>query len=317
MDSDHTELIPLSDPGGSFDIVRRGYDRAQVEEHVERLEAELRIAAADRDAAASRSADLASQLGATHAEVESLRAKLEQTGLPTFENMGERIAGMLRLAEAEADAIRAKAVEDTAAQRAELDRLSEEVRAGRDGARSQAAVVVADAEERARATQDDADAYARAVRADADAYSQGVRGEADAYALATRGTADDHARSVSGEAETYAQQLRTDAQHDRDQADNDFEIALRARRTEESRRDQERRAQSIAEAEQRIAEADAEARRLVAEARRQVDELTVARSQVLDQLVAVRRLIEDIPDRAGIDAGNQPPQGDRGGWVDP
>src|SRR3954451_21874675 len=126
MDSDHTELIPLSGPGENFDVVLRGYDRGQVEEHVERLEAELRIAAADRDAAAARSADLASQLATSHAEVESLRVKLEQTGLPTFENMGQRIAGMLRLAEAEADAIRQKAVEDTASQRAELSRLEAE-----------------------------------------------------------------------------------------------------------------------------------------------------------------------------------------------
>ena len=46
----------------SFDVVLRGYDRNQVAETIERLEADFRIAIADRDAAVARSADLASQL---------------------------------------------------------------------------------------------------------------------------------------------------------------------------------------------------------------------------------------------------------------
>src|SRR3712207_4166896 len=46
----------------SFDVVLRGYDKSQVAETIEQLEADFRIALADRDAAVARSSDLASQL---------------------------------------------------------------------------------------------------------------------------------------------------------------------------------------------------------------------------------------------------------------
>ncbi len=301
MDSDHTELIPLSGPGDSFDVVLRGYDRGQVEEHVERLEAALRIAAGDRDAAAARSADLASQLAGAHGEIESLRVKLEKTGLPTFENMGERIAGMLRLAEAEGNAIRQKALEDTAAQRAELSRLEGEIGTIRAATDRDAAALITEAEQRAEASRREADGYAARTRREADEHAQRVRGESDEYAARVRGEAEAHAQQVRGDAETHARRLVNIAQTERDQASADFEIALRSRRTEESRADQERRAQSLAEAARRVREAQEQADHLVAEARRQVEELDIARSHVLEQLATIGRLVADIPGR--LDAG--------------
>ena len=301
MDSDHTELIPLSDPGDSFDVVLRGYDRGQVEEHVERLEAALRIAAGDRDAAAARSADLASQLGTAHGEIESLRARLEQTGLPTFENMGERIAGMLRLAEAEANAIRQKAVEDTAAQRAELSRLEGEIGTIRAATDRDAAALITEAEQRAEASRREADGYSARTRGEAEEHAQRVRGETDEYAARVRGEADAQAQQLRSEAETHARRLVNIAQTERDQAGADFEIALRSRRTEESRADRERRANSLAEAARRVAEAQEQADQLVAEARRQVEELDTARAHVLEQLATIGRLVADIPGR--LDSG--------------
>ena len=53
------------DPKGinaPFDIVRRGYDRDQVLEFLRRFDAELRLTATDRDAAAAQTNDLAAQL---------------------------------------------------------------------------------------------------------------------------------------------------------------------------------------------------------------------------------------------------------------
>ena len=38
-----TDLLPLLEGATSFDVVLRGYDRHQVHEHLERLEADLRI----------------------------------------------------------------------------------------------------------------------------------------------------------------------------------------------------------------------------------------------------------------------------------
>src|SRR2546422_435754 len=59
-----TDLLPLLEGATSFDVVLRGYDRHQVHEHLERLEADLRIAIAERDATAARTAEFAGQLAA-------------------------------------------------------------------------------------------------------------------------------------------------------------------------------------------------------------------------------------------------------------
>src|SRR3954452_2647052 len=109
--------LPMHEAQHSFDVVLRGYDRSQVAETIERLEADFRIAIADRDAAVSRSADLASQLSALHGEIESLRRKAATAAAPTFENMSERISHMLRLADEEATDIRAAAERDAQAVR--------------------------------------------------------------------------------------------------------------------------------------------------------------------------------------------------------
>src|SRR3712207_166621 len=101
----------------SFDVVLRGYDRHQVAETIERLEADIRVALADRDAAAARSPDLAGQLSALHGELDALRRKAASSGPTTFENISERIQHMLRLAEEEAAEIRRSADEEARALR--------------------------------------------------------------------------------------------------------------------------------------------------------------------------------------------------------
>ena len=83
------------DGGAPFDVVRKGYDRDQVHETLAGLDADLRVALADRDAAVARSADLARQLQALHGEVEQLRRRAASASQPTYENMSERIANML------------------------------------------------------------------------------------------------------------------------------------------------------------------------------------------------------------------------------
>ncbi|MGH3930669.1 MAG: chromosome segregation protein, partial [Pseudonocardiaceae bacterium] len=56
---DDQDLIPLRP---AFDIVRRGYDRAQVNDRFEELQADLHIVMADNQAAAAQAAELARQL---------------------------------------------------------------------------------------------------------------------------------------------------------------------------------------------------------------------------------------------------------------
>ncbi|MDH3060720.1 hypothetical protein QEN36_15270, partial [Gordonia alkanivorans] len=56
-----------------FAIVMRGYDREQVADHLQRLDAELRVLAADRDAATANAHELASHLEEARDEIAELR----------------------------------------------------------------------------------------------------------------------------------------------------------------------------------------------------------------------------------------------------
>lgn len=106
------DLIRLSpaEPadGGTFDIVRRGYDRAQVEDafaqlhdHQARLEAAVTAERAARAHTESDAAALRAELA------EAQRAAVPQE--PTFEALGERVGSILALARDEAAALLAAA----------------------------------------------------------------------------------------------------------------------------------------------------------------------------------------------------------------
>ena len=88
-----TELLPLLEGASTFDVVLRGYDRHQVHEHVERLEADLRIAVAERDTVAARLTELAGQLAAAHNEIDALHARLGQVTAaePSLDDVSDRI----------------------------------------------------------------------------------------------------------------------------------------------------------------------------------------------------------------------------------
>jgi len=105
---DERDLVPL---GAGFDITKRGYSRAQVEEHLERLDADLRLLAADRDAAVSQTVDLANQLEQSRSEVDKLKQQIDRLSLPptTLEGLSERLQRMLRLAQEEANETKARA----------------------------------------------------------------------------------------------------------------------------------------------------------------------------------------------------------------
>ena len=89
--ADDRDLLPL---GSGFDIVRKnGYDRAQVDEHLERVDADLRILTSDRDAAVSQARDVAKQLESARSEIENLRGQVERLSKPptTLEGLSERL----------------------------------------------------------------------------------------------------------------------------------------------------------------------------------------------------------------------------------
>src|ERR1044072_4315795 len=105
------DLVPL---GAGFDITKRGYSRMQVEEHLEQLDSQLKILAADRNPGAERAADLTAQLELARTTIDDLNKQVERLAQPptTLEGLSERLQRMLRLTQEEGEEIRAKANAD-------------------------------------------------------------------------------------------------------------------------------------------------------------------------------------------------------------
>src|ERR1700710_1880394 len=100
--SEHTDLLPLRGPeegGPVFDLIRRGYDREQVDSHLAWLEERVQEAEQAREAA---------EASASHAPADAERGPEElESGRPSWDALGERITQILNLAEEEGAEIRA------------------------------------------------------------------------------------------------------------------------------------------------------------------------------------------------------------------
>lgn len=291
----HDSMANMGDPTAQFNVVLRGYDRAQVDEHLERLEAEMRIAAADRDSAAARSAELASKVSSHQAEIQSLRARLDKASAPTFDTMGERIAGMLKLAEDEAEDIRRKAHEDTAKQRAELARQQQELRQRQSEAERRGSKLIADANQRAAATVTGAEQ--RASKLVSDAKQQ---------AAATLTTAESRSTSLTREAEQRASKLVADAKQQAGAAEERATALLREAEQDSRtiRADAEQETRTLrSEADQHArsvrAKAEQEARTLRAEADQHAHDVRAEADQHAQEVRAAieteqRQALEDF-----------------------
>src|SRR5919197_2890204 len=102
------DLVPL---GPGFDVTKRGYNRMQVNEHLEHVQNQLVMLAADRNNVAAQADDLARQLEGARSEIDELRGQVERRALPptTLEGLSERLQRMLRLAQDEATETKARA----------------------------------------------------------------------------------------------------------------------------------------------------------------------------------------------------------------
>src|ERR1700750_1739582 len=84
-----------------FAVVRRGYDPDAVEAYLRRLDAQVQILAADRDAAVEQSRQMGVELEACGGRVERLRGQVSELSEPDLvvATAGDRVRSMLRLVE--------------------------------------------------------------------------------------------------------------------------------------------------------------------------------------------------------------------------
>ncbi|HTR95041.1 MAG TPA: hypothetical protein VMI73_25205 [Trebonia sp.] len=156
-----------------FEMQMRGYSRRQVDDFVARRNNEIR--------------ELEQRLARTLDESEHLRRELSTvrqqalSGRPAHEEVSERIAQILKLADDEAKAQKNKADDDIAKQRSDAHQESERVRAE---AREQAERMLTAAQEQAERTisaaRNDADKTRTAARTEADRLTSDTQRKSDA-----------------------------------------------------------------------------------------------------------------------------------------
>ena len=274
--TDHTsELFPMMAEGGrDFEVSLRGYDKRQVDAYVARSEAELVALTGERDSATSRSADLAAQLANSHAQIESLRRHLAESSADiTADNVDARMRSRVELAFAQSQGIRNQALEAAAETRrlAEADVAESRRQAAEDAdrMRDQARQDLRRATEAAQQREADAEAVHADARARAADQLNAARIEADRLLTQVRTENEE----TTEQAKSIRDRLDESARAARVEAAEDFQIALRIRRTEEQHADAERHAAAVTEADRLVTDATAEAHRLVTDAQNQADRL--------------------------------------------
>ncbi|MDX6197311.1 MAG: hypothetical protein QOJ79_462 [Actinomycetota bacterium] len=198
---DDEQLVPLSDdeqPSG-FDVVLRGYDRRQVDDYLDRVEAALNDADARHAEDAQRLTALESQVVDMHERLADAERRAEGRPEPV-PVVGDRIAAMLRLADEEAAAMR-----DAARQEAERIIAEAQVLAGQETAKRTAEL---DRRERDIATAaEDADAKRQQAQQEADA----IRAQAEEEAVATRQAAQEELRRMHEAGQLEAASMTSEA----------------------------------------------------------------------------------------------------------
>ena len=184
-----------------FEMQMRGYSRRQVDDFVARRNNEIR----ELEQRLSRSLDESEQL---RREVSTVRQQA-LSGRPAHEEVSERIAQILKLADDEAKAQKNKADDDIANMRSEAQQESDRVRAD---AREQAERMLTAAQEQAERTisaaRNEADKTRTAARTEADRLTSDTRKKAD-QALAQ---AKSQAKKVLDEATARATAIHDGAE---------------------------------------------------------------------------------------------------------
>ncbi|MBL8925225.1 MAG: hypothetical protein JNM77_03170, partial [Pseudonocardia sp.] len=278
---------PVAHPSdGVFAVGRRGYDPQQVDAHLRRLDAEIRILVADRNAAVDQAAQLGRDLEEARLRADRLRTQVRtMAARPSdVQGMSERVRTMLRLAEDEVADMLRRADDEVAHRLADADRTAAQL---------------------VGAAQREAGQIHSRVRADGDAILADAarhREETDAAcatdrrALADERAGAEHAIALAAErAEQERAEAWAESERRRAAVEKDFATAMDQRRAEALTAIERERAQIAQwvhdtrdevtrQTRAEITAAEETARHMIAEARARVAELTDVRGRVAAQL---------------------------------
>lgn len=198
---------------GSFDVVRRGYHKGQVEDYVERVD----LALGDADRVHREDGE---RLQALEDELMTVKLSLgdaerRAAGLPEpLGRVGERIATMLRLAEEEAEELvahsRERAEKQTADRSAELDRREADI----SGASAAADQTRIEAQRDAQALRDKTQQEAEELTQRAKEQAKGLLDSAHEEADRRRRTAEEDVEILSAEGRARADDMLSAAQQE-------------------------------------------------------------------------------------------------------
>ncbi|PKV94278.1 hypothetical protein ATK30_5153 [Amycolatopsis echigonensis] len=242
----------------------RGFDRTEVRQYLDHLEAQLHRLITDRDAAATQVATLSRELEAARGETAKLQARVEELMKPPerLEDLDERMQRTVMLAQARAEEITKRA----------------EVAAEKHWASSTEASTKL--RERYRRLVEELDKQADALHSEHEAALKETRAEV---------------QRLTVEAAQRRELLDNEAERKRRKIERDFDAKITAERTAHEKMIADQRTASKNQAERRIAEATAEATRRVeeatAEAKRRLDEAT---TQAAQRTTAATRKVERL-----------------------
>jgi DivIVA domain-containing protein len=207
--NDNSDLLPNLSHDDAFEVQLRGYSRRQVDEFLARCRSQIR--------------DLEQRLERAHDESEELRhdlATARQQALgakPAHQEVSERIAQILKLADDEARSEKSKAQDEIGQQRNEAQAESERVRTE---AREQAERMLTAAQEQAEraitGARAEAEKTRNAARTEAERTTTGARAEAERVTTTARAESE----RVTTTARAEAERVTTEAQKKADNALN-------------------------------------------------------------------------------------------------
>jgi cell division septum initiation protein DivIVA len=316
-------VAPL--PPAGFEVVRRGYDQEQVEAHLRRLDAEMRILATDRDAAVDQSAQLTRELDDSRARAERLRAQVRTLVSPqqSVQGMSERMRSMLRMAEDEVAEMLQRANNEVTKNLHDAEQkaagIVEEARAEADAIRMQSkadAEAAEEADTRRRAELEAAESAHHERLAASRETAERAIAEARARLAAEQKEHAEASTRADADAERRRSDAWTESENRRRQVEADFRIAMDQRRKEAltaltaeqlatRTATEEMRERAHAEGRRMVEAAQQEAARIVADARAAVGRLREQRQRIVAQLAASRADLDQLVTALGPLPGEQ------------